>query len=298
MRLRPYFFALSAVLIVVSIGSLAIRGLQFGIDFNGGSSVTISDGGGHSIEDVRAAFIDAGMDEPIVQTVRAGDTEGFIVKSTLADEAASTEIAQHAASELNIDNYAVSIVGAGWGRQLTNSALLALALSIAAIFIYIAFRFEYKMSIVAVGTLFHDIIITLGIYSLSGREVTPATIAGLLAVLGYSLYDTVVLFGRIKENTARLTKMSFMAMANRSVNEVFMRSLNTTLTSLTPVVVMLVVNVEALNGFAFALAVGLIVGAYSSIGVAAPAYAMWKEREPKYAALRGRGETGRGKATR
>lgn len=286
MGIRKYFFIVSAVLLLISFGSLAIKGLEFGIDFRGGSSITITNGEGKAIDEVRAAFSKSGMGEVIVQTSKTGETDGFIVKTTLADEQKANDITQSVTKELGITEYSVSIIGAGWGKQLTDSALLAFGLSIIAILVYISIRFEYKMSIMAVVALIHDIIITVGIYSLFDKEVSPATIAALLTILGYSLYDTIVVFGRIKENTAGIAKMSFMDMANVSINEVFARSINTTVTSLIPVVTMLFFNVETLDGFAFALAIGLLVGAYSSIGVAAPLYAMWKEKEPKYVALR------------
>jgi len=163
--------------------------------------------------------------------------------------------------------------------------MIAFFLSILAILLYVSLRFEYKMSVMAIVALVHDIIITLGIYALSGLEVTPNTVAALLTILGYSLYDTIVVFHRIKENSQNLQKQSFMSMANESINEVFVRSLNTTITSLIPVLVMLFFGGPTLKDFAFALTIGLAVGAYSSIGVAAPLYAMWKETEPKYKAL-------------
>lgn len=286
MGARKIFFIVSIVLLAVSIGSLAFKGLVFGTDFRGGTSITIVDGQGKSIDDVRTAFEAAGAPNVRVQTVMTDDVEGFIVNTTITEEAAANAMAEEVTSSLGFGDYSASIVGAGWGKQLTDSALLAFALSIGAILIYIAIRFEYKMSVMAVVAIVHDLIITLGIYSLAGQEVSPATIAALLTILGYSLYDTIVVFGRIKENTKSLSKTSFMEMANTSLNEVFSRSINTTITSLIPVLVMLVFNVESLNGFAFALSIGMFVGAYSSIGVASPLYAVWKESEPKYAALR------------
>jgi SecD/SecF fusion protein len=141
------------------------------------------------------------------------------------------------------------------------------------------------MSVTAILALVHDILITLGLYSLVGWEVTPNVVAALLAILGYSLYDTIVVFHRIKENSRGLTKQSFMGMANTSINEVLIRSINTTLTSLIPVVVLLLFGGTTLKDYALALTIGLTSGAYSSIGVAAPIFAIWKETEPKYAAL-------------
>lgn len=286
MGMRTIFLIVSAILLTVSIGSMVIRGFHFSIDFKGGSSITIIDGKGKTETEVLNAFTKAGMPDVGVQTIKTDKTSGFMVSTTQADEAKANAVADVAAKELGIDEFSVSVVGAGWGKQVTNSAVLAFSLSIIAILIYISIRFEYKMSVMAVVALFHDLVITMGIYSLFGQEVSPATIAALLTILGYSLYDTVVVFGRIKENSNSLVKTTFMDMANLSINEVFVRSINTTVTSLLPVVTMLFFNVESLNGFAVALTIGMLVGAYSSIGVAAPIYAMWKETEPKYAALR------------
>lgn len=288
MGLRKVFFTASAILMLISVGSLVTRGLEFGIDFQGGTAIVISDGKGLPIEDVRTAFTDAGFDNVSVQTARANDLDGFLVRTSLANADVVNTDAAVAATTLKLDvkDFSISTIGAGWGKKLTSSGLTALAVSILAIIIYIAIRFEYKMSITAVVSLIHDVIITLGVYSLIGQEVTTSTIAALLTILGYSLYDTIVVFSRIKENTGSIAKMSFMDMANLSINEVFARSINTTVTSLIPVVTMLFFNVEALNGFAVALTIGMLVGAYSSFGIAAQLYTMWKEKEPKYAALR------------
>ncbi len=162
---------------------------------------------------------------------------------------------------------------------------MRLAVSLLAILLYVSLRFEYKMAVTAIVALVHDILITLGIYALVGWEISPNVIAALLAILGYSLYDTIVVFHRIKENSQGLVKQSFMSMANESINEVLVRSLNTTVSSLIPVLVLLFFGGSTLKDYALALTIGLTVGAYSSIGVAAPLFAMWKEREPKYAAL-------------
>lgn len=285
---RKYFFILSAILLVVSIGSLAVKGLEFGIDFRGGTSIAISEAGDTTIEQARTAFENAGFDEVNVQTTEVNNIKGYLVRTSVTDATEANDKATVAAKELGMDvtKFSVSTIGAGWGRKLTTSGLTAFAISIIAIILYISIRFEYKMSITAVASLIHDLIITLGMYSLIGAEVSTSTIAALLTIMGYSLYDTIVVFSRIKETTeSKALKMSFMSMANISINEVFTRTINTSLTSLIPVVAMLVFNVESLNGFAIALAIGMVVGIYSSIGIAAPLYAMWKEREPKYAAL-------------
>jgi SecD/SecF fusion protein len=285
---RNIMFGISIVLVVVSIGALAVRGLTFGVEFLGGTSVTIANTGGITSSQVGDAFKAVGVSAPNVQTTEAQGVKGFIVRT----EVASPEVANQQAGEvakalkLSADSFQVTTIGGGWGKNITDRAMMALILSIAAILLYISVRFEYKMSLTAVLALVHDILITLGIYALLGAEVTPNTIAALLTILGYSLYDTIVVFHRVKENSQHLVKQSFMSMANESINEVIVRSLNTSLTSLAPVVVMLFFGGDTLRDFALALTIGLTVGAYSSIGVASPIYALWKETEPKYAALR------------
>jgi len=285
---RNIMFAISAVLLVISIGSLAIGGLTFGIEFQGGTSITITDSKDVTIEQMRAAFNEAGVDNPNIQTTNAQGVNGFIVRTEVTDpdEANQTATAVASVVKLAEGNFLVTTIGPGWGKNITDRALLALGLSIAAILLYISVRFEYKMSVTAVIALIHDIIITLGIYSLLGAEVTPNTVAALLTILGYSLYDTVVVFHRMKENSQHLAKQSFMQMANESINEVLVRSLNTSVTSLIPVLTMLFFGGETLYDFALALSIGMIIGVYSSIGVASPIYVLWKETEPKFAALK------------
>jgi SecD/SecF fusion protein len=281
---KNVMFAISGVLLIVSIGALVIQGLNFGIEFEGGTVVDISKTAATETA-VREAFVSAGVAEPSVQSVEGG---GYIIRFAESDpkvaNAAYTEVAK--ALDLPADGGTITTIGPGWGKLVTNRALLAAGLAIAALLLYISVRFDYKMSVCAVISLVHDGIIVLGIYALSGYEVTPNTIAALLTIMGYSLYDTIVVFGRIKENTASLSKDTFMHMANVSINQVLVRSLNTTITSIIPVLCLLFFGGPTLKDFAFALTIGMISGAYSSIGVASPIYAMWKETEPRYQALK------------
>ena len=180
----------------------------------------------------------------------------------------------------------MTTIGPDWGASVIQSSLIAFLVSIVLIIIYIAIRFEYKMGVTAIVALLHDLVLVMGIYALVGREVNPNTIAALLTILGYSLYDTVVVFHRINDNMkSDDVKCTFMTMANHSINQVLVRTVNTTLTSLIPVLAMLFFGGETLKDFAFAMSIGLICGSYSSIAVAAPLYAMWKTREPRYAKL-------------
>jgi SecD/SecF fusion protein len=284
---RRIMFAVSAVLIVISIAALGIRGLKFGVEFTGGTVINVVNAKNVTIEDMRKAFTEAGIPNAQVQESTIRGVRGFIVRTEVTDpKVANADTAKVAViTKIPSGEFQVTTIGPGWGKNVTNKALLALAVSILAILLYVSLRFEYKMSVTAVVALVHDILITLGIYALVGWEISPNVIAALLAILGYSLYDTIVVFHRIKENSQGLVKQSFMTMANTSINEVLVRSLNTTFVSLIPVVVLLFFGGSTLKDYALALTIGLTVGAYSSIGVASPLFAMWKEREPKYAAL-------------
>jgi SecD/SecF fusion protein len=280
---RRWMFLASGIVLTVAILSLALRGLNLGIDFKGGTVITLSNASSKTISQVRDAAVGANLKEPAVQTTQGG----FLIRSAETDtklaEAAATKIG----STLGVSaaDTQVSTIGPEWGANITNAAELALVVSIMAILAYVSIRFEYKMAVTGVVALMHDVIITLGLYALLGRELTPNTVAALLTIMGYSLYDTIVVFHRIRENTQNLSKKTFMAMANDSLNQVLARWINTGLASLIPVVCLLLIGGTTLRDFAFALTVGLVSGAYSSIGVASPLYAMWKEREPRYQAL-------------
>lgn len=281
---RRWLFALSGVLITISIAAILVRGLSFGIEFQGGTVMNF--GGTKAITEpqMRDALEAEGMEASEVQPVEGG---GFIIRSAEASAAVASDAAASIGKKFGISEGDINVttIGPGWGKSITNAAVLALVLALVAIVAYISLRFEYKMSITAVIALVHDVLITLGIYALAGREITPNTVAALLSVLGYSLYDTIVVFHRIRENSQHLVKQSFMEMANDSINQVLVRSINTSLVSVIPVAMLMFFGGETLKDFAFALLIGLLSGAYSSVGVAAPLYAMWKEREPKYQAL-------------
>jgi SecD/SecF fusion protein len=281
---RMWLFSFSGVVLVIAVGSLIFRPLNLGIEFRGGTVITLTNVQGASISDVRSAADAAGIPGATVQTTE----RGFIVRSTETKTVSAEAQAAAMATALKVasTDRQVSTIGPEWGSNVTNASLLALAVSIIAILAYISMRFEYKMAVTGVIALVHDAAITLGIYALLGREVTPNTVAALLTILGYSLYDTIVVFHRIRENTQNLSKKTFMDMANDSLNQVLARWVNTGLSSLIPVICLLLLGGQTLRDFAFALTVGLLSGAYSSVAVASPLYAMWKEREPRYMALR------------
>ncbi len=285
---RKIFLTISAVVVVACVAAMGIRGFNLGIEFNGGSAVTYTNTGDITTEQMRDAFAEQGVEDAVIQTTSTNNTDGFLVRTTDTNAESATVVANAVASKLgiNAEDVGVDTIGPDWGASVIRSSLIAFFVSIILIIIYIAIRFEFKMGVIAVVALLHDLIIVMGIYALVGREVNPNTIAALLTILGYSLYDTVVTFHRISDNMkGEAIKCSFMTMANHSINQVFIRTINTTLTSFVPVAAMLFFGGETLKDFAFAMAIGLIVGSYSSFAVATPLYSMWKSREKKFAKL-------------
>lgn len=284
-RLRNVFYAISAVLILVSIGALAVKHLTLGIEFQKGTVINVAAAKGVTESEMRDALKKQGVTPDSIQTTQ---DEGFIIRIREDDptKANNAWIAVRTKLGLPSDSGEVTTIGAGWGESVKNRAAIAFLLSIGAILLYVAVRFEYKMSVTAVLALVHDMFIVVGIYALVGREVTPSAVAALLTIMGYSLYDTVVVFHRIKENSATLSKTTFHQMANDSINQVFMRTINTSMTSVIPPLVMLFFGGPTLKDFAFALVIGILVGTYSSFSVAAQTYVLWKEQEPKFKALK------------
>lgn len=285
---RKVFLIIAAVMIVASFSIAGIRGFNFGIEFVGGTSVTFHNTGDVTIDQMREAFNSAGEPDAVIQTASTDGEDGFLIRTTTTSAEEATTRANQVADNLGLttESFEVTTIGPDWGASVIQSSVIAFLVSIILIIIYIAFRFEYKMGVTAVIALLHDLIIVMGIYALVGREVNPNTIAALLTILGYSLYDSVVVFHRINDNAKQVDmKCSFMTMANHSINQVLIRTINTTLTSLIPVTIMLFFGGETLKDFAFAMVVGLVCGSYSSIALATPLYAMWKTKEPKYAKL-------------
>ena len=285
---RRVFLTVAAVAMVACLAIVGFRGLNFGIEFVGGTSVAFHGTGDITTEQMREAMNDAGEPDAVIQTTNADGQEGFLVRTTTTSAEDATARANQVAGDLGLstDSFEVTTIGPDWGASVIQSSLIAFLVSIVLIIIYIAIRFEYKMGVMAIVALFHDLILVVGIYALVGREVNPNTIAALLTILGYSLYDTVVVFHRINDNMqSDDIKCTFMTMANHSINQVLVRTINTTLTSLIPVLAMLLFGGETLKDFAFAMVIGLVCGSYSSIAVASPLYAMWKTREPRYQKL-------------
>ncbi|MCL2150614.1 MAG: protein translocase subunit SecF [Coriobacteriia bacterium] len=287
---RRIYFIISGLLILATCIMVPLRGMNYGIEFVGGSSMEFKDTGSLSIEAMRSAFAEAQVESPIIQTsldARTGET-GFIVRVPITDAQEASIAADKIIEILDLtpEQVEVNTINPSWGASVTRSSLIAFLVAIALIIVYIAIRFEYKMGISAIISLVHDLVIIVGVYALIQREITPNVIAALLTIMGYSLYDTVVVFHRVNDNIANTSSHSFMTVSNHSINQVLMRTINTTLAALIPVVAMLFFGGETLRDFAFAMSIGLLLGPYSTITIASPIYALWKQREPKYRKLR------------
>ena len=228
---------MAAVLVAASFVVVGVRGLNFGIEFVGGTSVAFHGTEDVTTEQMRTAFDQAGEPDAVIQTTDASGEEGFLVRTTTTSAEEATARANQVADDLGLstDSFEVTTIGPDWGASVIQSSLIAFLVSIVLIIVYIAIRFEYKMGIMAIVALLHDLVLVMGVYALVGREVNPNTIAALLTILGYSLYDTVVVFHRINDNMkGEDIKCTFMTMANHSINQVLVRTINTTLTSLIP----------------------------------------------------------------
>lgn len=289
---------ISAVVVVLCAGSLFVRGLNLGIDFEGGG-VWELESSDLSVDEAREALAPLGHDNARIQVLTTGSgvrTLRIQSGTDAFDDSDAIVEALATAAGVEISKISINTVGPSWGEQITAQAQRALIFFFIAIAAYISIRLEWRMAVGALVAVIHDIIITVGAYSLLQFQVTPATVIAFLTILGYSLYDTIVVYDKLQELTPRAsiaTGMSYRDIANYATNEVLMRSINTSLTSLLPVISMLVVGswmmgASTLEEFAIALAIGMVVGAYSSVIVAVPVVIFLKEREPHFAELKRR----------
>ncbi|HEX2030236.1 MAG TPA: protein translocase subunit SecF [Actinomycetota bacterium] len=286
---RNVWFGLSGVLIAASLIGLFVLQLNLSIDFRGGALLTYENRAGLTTEEIRAELEDLDRGDAIIQFVE-GDTV-TVRTETLGEDRG--EVLNALAEQAGIEPSAISVedIGPKWGQQISAKALQGLIIFLVLVSLYISFRFEWKMALASLAALFHDLVITAGVYALVGREVTPETVIAILTILGYSLYDNVVILDKIKENADSLSLVSretYSGVVNLSLNQVLMRSLNTSVTSLLPIGALMLFGGETLENFAFALFVGMIAGTYSSIFVAAPVLALLKEREPRMVSIRER----------
>ena len=270
---RKIAFALSAVLMVLSVVSLATRGLNFGLDFTGGMLIEVSFPSPPQISDVRAKLENAGLKDAVVQTF--GTATDIVVRIPPRDEdesdaTLSTVVlgALQQDVEGDVIMRRVEFVGPQVGEELTEQGILAVVYALIGIFLYVMFRFQWRFSVGAVAALIHDVLISMGILSALQIEFDLTVVAALLAVIGYSLNDTIVLFDRIRENFPRLRKGTPIEVVNISVNETLARTLMTSMTTLLVLFALFIFGGEIIHSFAFTLIVGVVVGTYSSIFVA------------------------------
>jgi len=286
------WYIVSALFTLLSIGALALQGLHLGIEFKGGSAYTFTSTTA-TVEQARTAVEGAGISsELIVQKV--GDTKIRVQTGSLTNaQSDAVESAIVSTFGVTAESIDTQIIGPSWGKEITKKALYGLIAFLIVIMLFLAMTFEPKMAIAAIVAVVHDVFITVGIYALVGFDVTPATVIGFLTILGYSLYDTVVVFDKVRENTRSITstsKQTYTQATNLAVNQTLVRSINTSVIALIPVGSILFVGAGLLGAgtlkdLSLALFVGMIVGAYSSIFIAPPVLAQLREKEPAMIAL-------------
>jgi preprotein translocase subunit SecF len=289
---RKIWYSISGLLILASAVTLFTQGLHLGIEFKGGSSFTVTSANA-SVQTAESALTDAGItSQTIIQKV-GNDKIRIQTDALTSVEQNAVEASLSSKFNVTIDSIDSQIIGPSWGEEITRKALYGLFGFLIVVMLYLAMAFESKMAIAAIISVVHDVFITVGIYALVGFEVTPATVIGFLTILGYSLYDTVVVFDKVRENTKGIAasgKSTYSQAANLAVNQTLVRSFNTSLIALLPVGSILFVGAGLLGAgtlkdLSLALFIGLATGTYSSIFIATPMLAVLREREPAMQAL-------------
>jgi len=285
---RRTWYVLSAVFIALSIGTLALRGLNLGIEFKGGAEFTVPVSNAQTADVTKAREAISAVGHEASSVTIVGGNKIRVQTTTLTiKESNKVNTALATTFKVADTDIKVQLVGPTWGSEVSKNAARALVLFLILVAMFLSVYFEWPMAVAGLIALTHDVLITVGIYALSGFEVTPATVIGFLTILGYSLYDTVVVFDKVKENTKSITsgsRMTYSEAANLALNQTLMRSINTSIIALLPVLSILVVGVVllgagTLNDLALALFVGMLVGTYSSIFIATPILTQLKERQ-------------------
>ena len=279
-------FVVSAVILLIGGGALATKGLNFGIDFESGTRIEVSLEQDITVEELRAAVADEGLGDAKIQAVDnpALGSNSFQIQSETLDPSRIAAVEEKINDQFGVaaDGFNSTSVGPTFGASVARSAGLAMFFSLLLITGYVALRFGGRFTAPVLIAILHDILIALGIYALLGFEVSSATVAAFLTILGYSLYDTIIVFDRIRENDPKMPRATYSQVVNRSMNEVLTRSLATTVSTLVAVVALLIFGGETLTAFAIAILVGITSGTYSSLFIASPVLALWKEREPTF----------------
>jgi SecD/SecF fusion protein len=280
-----WFFSMSGVILLIGALAIAGKGVTFGIDFEGGTRITAPLAQPASVDAVRNALGSVGLADAKIQAISNPKLGKNVVQITTREANDRPRIENTLRQRFGeAGRYNDETIGPSFGKSVASSAIKAIIASLLVISTYIALRFEWKFAVPVLIALMHDILIVAGVYALVGREVTTSTVAALLTILGYSLYDTIIVFDRVRENIPRMPSAAFNQIVNRSLSEVITRSLATSFCTLLPVLALMLFGGETLRDFAFALLVGIASGTYSSIFIATPVLAHWKQREPVYAA--------------
>jgi SecD/SecF fusion protein len=283
MGASKWFFSMSGMILLVGALAIAGKGINFGIDFESGARYTASLERAATVEQVRDAVRPAGLGNAEVQTLDNPELGKNVVQISTEESGRTDAVQKVLENRFGLTEQVTGEeVGPTFGESVANSALIAIIASLAVISMYIALRFEWKYAVPVLIALMHDILITAGVYSLLGREVTTSTVAALLTIVGFSLYDTIIVFDRIRENVPRMPSAAFSQIVNRSMAEVIVRSMATSFCTILPVLALFFFGGDTLQDFAFALIVGTISGAYSSVFIAAPVLTHWKDREQVY----------------
>jgi SecD/SecF fusion protein len=300
MRHRRWFFALSGTIIAIGLISLFVkgdghplRGLNFGLEFEEGTRITATFESSPGLAEVREVLAAEGYGEAQIQesdNIGGSGNTGVQFQTVTLDPQQQADLRQTLDEAFGVAGWDLSLVGPTFGRLVISATWKAVALAVLLILAYVSLRFQWRFAVGAIAAVVHDLFIVVGIYSLTGREVTTGTIAAVLTFLGYSLYDTVIVYDRIRENEPKLGRMPYADIVNRSIWETLTRSLNTSFITLLPVLCLLFFGGETLKDFAFALTVGIISGAYSTICIACPVLTMLKQREPKYRKMEARAD--------
>ncbi|MDD3776371.1 MAG: protein translocase subunit SecF [Actinomycetota bacterium] len=278
---KIWYFVSLAIIFIGVIGFIARGGFNLGIDFLGGSLMEVKFNQEVEVEQVREVMEEIGHSNAILQRT---EDDQFIIRTTTRNTEIKNQILDALDKEIGIQTPPLQDrnVMPGFGRLITRMALIAIAISIVGILVYVWIRFEFRFGAAAILALLHDVLITLGIYAILHREINTSTIAAILTIIGYSLNDTIVVFDRIRENSSEASKIGYAAMVNNAINKTLSRSLNTSFTTLIPVIILLIIGSTALKDFALALTVGIITGTYSSIFVASQFLVTLNNRFPKF----------------
>jgi SecD/SecF fusion protein len=281
-----WFFSLSGAILATGAIAIAGLGINFGIDFESGTRITTPLEKAATVDQVRDVLRPLGYGDAKIQDVNNKELGKHVMQISVSQlepgQVDKVEKALDSRFGVRVGDFSASSIGPTFGSQIARTAAIAVIASLLLISLYIGFRFEWKFAVPILIALAHDVLITSGVYALTEREVTTSTVAALLTIIGYSLYDTIIVFDRIRENVPRMPRATFSQIANRSMSEVLTRSLATSFTVLMPVGSLLLFGGETLKDFAFALLVGVASGAYSSIFIATPVLVEWKEREQVY----------------